>query len=546
MKKSMLLFAIITSLCFVNKTSWAQAPEWLWATSTGGNDREVPLSVAVDNSGNPYVAGYFESPAITFGSYTLTNAGSYDIFLVKYDENGSVLWATSAGGTDNEKALSAAVDASGNLYMVGFFESSTITLGSYTLTNAGYEDMYLVKYDANGNVLWATNGGGTEGDIANSVMTDASGNLYVAGFFGSPAITFGSYTLTNSGGGDVFLVKYDVNGNVLWAKSAIGTGYEGAYSIAVDASGNPYLAGCFGSSTITFGSYTLTNAGDLNVFLVKYDDNGNVLWAKSAEGTYYDFAYYVAVDASGNPYLAGYFQSDTITFGSYTLTSAGIEDIFLTKYDSDGNVLWAASAGGTDIDVAYSVAMDASENPYLAGCFLSTTITFGSYTLTNSGSADIFLVKYDADGNVLWATSAGGIESDGAYSVAMDPSENPYVAGWFISPTITFGSYTLTNAGGRDIFLAKLESSVGINDAKNSVNILPYPNPASTTITISTPTTPEKNTSMTIFNINGQVILSHQITERQTIVDVSGLSKGIYFVKVADIRTVQVGKFVKQ
>jgi hypothetical protein len=528
----------------------AQTPDWLWATDAGGTDLDMAYSVAVDDSGNPYVAGYFESSTITFGSYTLTNAGGRDIFLVKYDSNGNVLWATSAGGTDNEKAKSVAVDASGNPYVAGFFESPTITFGPYTLTNVVnyYEDMFLAKYDANGNVLWAASAGGIDIDAAYSVAVDTSGNPYVAGFFRSTTITFGSYTLTNTGGGDGFLAKYDADGNVLWATSAGGTDIDGANSVLADASGNPYVAGCFLSPSITFGSYTLTNVMNYyeDMFLAKYDANGNVLWAASAGGTYRDFANSVMVDASGNPYVAGFFRSPTITFDSYTLTNAGGGDVFLVKYNANGDVLWATSAGGTDLDMASSVAVDASRNPYVAGLFGSPTITFGSYTLTNAGVGDMFLAKYDTDGDVLWAKSAGGTDLDMSYSVAVDDSGNPYVAGYFESSTITFGSCTLSNVGSYDILLAKLESDVGINDVNNSVNISVCPNPASTTIAISTPAKPNKNTFLIIYNINGQQLIKRQITEQQTVVNVSGLPQGVYFVRVSNDSAVKVGKFVVQ
>jgi len=473
MKKSIFLFAAISFLCFLSKISYAQTPDWLWAKSAGGTNWDEASSVAVDDSGNTYVAGLFQSTTITFGSDTLTNAGGGDIFLVKYAPNGNVLWAKSAGGTIDDYPYSVAVDDSGNIYVAGFFESSTLSFGSTTLTNVGNNDIFLAKYAPNGNVLWAKRAGGTNWDEASSVAVDDSGNIYVAGYFYSPIITFGSITLMSAGNVDIFLAKYDANGNVLWAKRAGGMSEDGAYSVAVDASGNIYMAGWFESLTITFGSTTLTNAGWENIFLAKYDANGNVLWAKRAGGTNHDWAASVAVDTSGNIYVAGSFNSSTITFGSDTLTNAGGYDIFLAKYAPNGNVLWAKSAGGTSYDVVISVAVDASGNIYVAGYFKSPTLTLGSTTLTNAsawGCADIFLAKYDTSGNVLWAKSAGGTYDDSANSVVVETSGNVYVAGEFQSPTITFGSTTLTNAGGRNIFLAKLAYSFAVITTQTNVS----------------------------------------------------------------------------
>ena len=548
MKKSIFLFVIISFFCLLSNISYAQAPNWLWAKSAGGTGDDKAYSVAVGASGNNYIVGTFESSTITFGSYTLTNAGINNMFLAKYDANGNVLWAKSAGGTADDEAYSVAVDASGNIYLAGYFESPTITFGSYTLTNAGSYDMFLAKYDINGNVLWAKSAGSTGDDEAYSVAVDASGNIYVAGYFESPTITFGSTTLTNAGNYDMFLVKYDANGNVLWAKSAGGNSADMAYSIAVDVSGNIYMAGYFYSTTLTFGSTTLPNAGNCDMFLAKYDANGNVLWAKSAGGTDEDYENSIAVNASGNIFMAGGFRSPTITFGSYTLTNVGNCDIFLAKYDTNGTVLWAKSAGGTGDDDAYSVAVDVSGNPYVAGLFNSPTLAFGSTTLTNVGNYDMFLAKYDANGKVLWAKSAGGAGDDESYSVAVDASGNPFVAGYYKSPTITFGSYTLTNAGADttyDMFLAKSGNGTGINELSNSLGISVFPNPATDKITVET-SGASKGSCLAIVNIEGQQLITRQITEAKTQIDISDLPSGVYFVRVSSERTVSIGKFVKQ
>ena len=330
-----------------------------------------------------------------------------------------------------------------------------------------------------------------------------------------------------------------------WATSAGGTDYDFGFSLALDASGNAYVTGYFYSPTITFGSYTLTNVGVTDAFLVKYDANGNVLWATSAGGTDDDCGRFLALDASGNVYVIGYFFSSTITFGSYTLTNVGLSDVFLVKYDANGNVLWATSAGGTDTDESCSLALDASGNAYVTGNFSSPTITFGATTLTNSGSYDIFLVKYNANGNVLWATSAKGITGDWSSSLALDASGNAYVTGCSFSPTITFGSYTLTivNDHKNDMFLAKMKSgNTGINEVYNTVNISGYPNPTSNTITIGTPSTG----IITIHNPSGQQLLQQKITESTTTLDVTALPSGLYLVKVVGDKGVSMGKFIKQ
>ena len=328
------------------------------------------------------------------------------IFIVKYDTLGNTLWAKSAGGsgTGDDYAYSVSVDKNGNAYVVGTFESPTITFGSTTLTQAGIRDIFIVKYDTSGNPLWAKSAGGNDSDEAFSVTVDANGNSYMAGYYGSTSITFGSTTFTNSNNihglasTDIFIVKYDSSGNPLWAKNdgVIGnaTGENYAKSIAIDVNGNTYVAGFFTSHTITFGSTTLTNTGGYDMFIVKYDSSGNSLWAKSVGNASYVEANSVAVDKNGNTSIVGWFNNPTMTIGSTTLTNTGNRNMFIVEYDASGNPLWAKSAGGTSTyGVANSVTVDANGNAYVVGFFQSSPISFGTNTLTISSAYDMFIAK---------------------------------------------------------------------------------------------------------------------------------------------------------
>ena len=410
-------------LVYLTSTVFAQTSDFLWAKRAGGTDNDWGYGIVVDGSGNSYVTGYFQSSSITFGTTTLTNVGNVDIFTVKYDASGNVVWAKSAGGTSGDYGNGIAVDGSGNSYVTGYFQSSNITFGTTTLTNAsiGTNDIFTVKYDASGNVVWAKSAGGTSGDAGKGIVVDASGNSYVTGHFLSSSITFGTTTLTNVGSVDIFTVKYDASGNVVWAKSAGGIEGAGGYSIAVDGSGNSYVNGYFFSS-ITFGTTTLTNAGSADIFTVKYDASGNVVWAKSAGGTSADYGNGIAVDGSGNSYVTGYFQSSSIIFGTTTLTNAsiGTNDIFTVKYDASGNVVWAKSAGGIAHDFGNAISVDVAGNSYLTGYFQSSSITFSTTTLTNAsiGSNDIFVTKVGNSSFTITASAGtNGIISPGTSTV---------------------------------------------------------------------------------------------------------------------------------
>ncbi len=555
MKKPLLIFAI---LCFWGNIIFAQT--WLWAKSAHGAFDDWGQAIAVDASGNTFVGGRFTSTSISFGTATLkntdtTNTGntgmSIDIFLAKYDVNGNFLWAKSAHGTDDmdERVFSVVVDASGNAYMAGMYSSPTLSFDGITLTNAGVENMFLAKYDANGTIIWAKSYGGTYHDWAYSVAVDVSGNAYLAGVFQSPTINFGSTTLTNLDNTgnytDMFLAKIDVNGNVLWAKRAGGINYDWAMAVSVDAIGNAYLTGYFYSPTLAFGSTTLTNLSMMgDIFLTKYDANGNVIWATGAGGTDDDNANAMVLGTSGDIYLAGNFNSYTLTFGTTTLTNAGISNIFIAKYDTSGNVLWAKSASGTETDLGYAVAVDGSDNAYITGCFYSPTLTFGTTTLTSAGNADMYLTKYAPNGNLLWAKNQGGTENDGSLSVAVDATNNVYITGWF-RDVCSFGSTSLSNVepifAGSDLFIAKLSGIAGIAELSSSSVISVYPNPASDMLTIET----LQQGVIEIFNLEGQLLKRFIETDDKISIDISDFSSGVYIIKATTNEGVTVKKFIK-
>ncbi len=481
MKKIFLSLFIVLSFSHL-----ANGQSWEWAKSAGGTGPDNSgNSIATDDSGNVFVTGYFRSDAIAFGSTTLTNAGFLDIFIVKYDPAGNVIWAKSAGGSSMDEGLGIATDDTGNVFITGFFCSSSISFGTNILTNGDTTlgaAFFVVKYDANGNVIWANSSGGISNGQGNGVSIDDNGNSVVTGYFTSSTITFGTTTLTNSGSFNIFTVQYDVGGNVLWAKTSDGTVWDMAWGlgIATDGNRNVLVTGRMFSPTLIFGSDTLTSQGTSNIFTVKYDANGNVLWARSTDGTSSNAGNGITADISGNTYVTGSFGTP-ITFGAFTLTSSGGTDIFTVKYDVVGNVLWAKSAGGAYGDLGTGIATDNNGHLYITGYYYGYFIQFGSSTIANTNSSgvydDIFVMKHDDSGNAICANGAGGIFNDDALAIATDGDGNVYITGNFDSPTIAFGSTTLTNAGGQDIFVAKLSSGTGVKENAKHELLNVFPNP---------------------------------------------------------------------
>ena len=378
-------------MLFISLQVFSQAPNWEWVKRAGGSLNDIGKSVATDQYGNTYLLGIFGGPQIIFGNDTLLSSGNGNVFLVKFDINGNVTWLKNAGGVYGNFPTAVASDNFGNVFVAGIYSSSILIFGNDTLTNSynGSSDVYLVKYDSAGNVSWAKTGGGDNSDQLNSLCTDLFGNVYITGIFDGDNMIFDTDTIINAnyGAGDIFLVKYDSTGNVQWAKRFGDFYTDDATAITTDALGNLFVTGGFHSPSISFDTITVTNP-NINlaeIFIVKFDTSGHAVWVRTSSGPGVDWATAITCDISGNIYITGYYDSLTVTFGSATVTNVNSNNynIFVAKYSPSGNVLWATGAGGTSNDYPSSITTDTSNNVYVAGYFYSRTISFGSFILTN-------------------------------------------------------------------------------------------------------------------------------------------------------------------
>ena len=541
--KKLLTIILFIIFCFsIN----AQTPNWAWAKSAGGHQQDIANSITKDKCGNIYVTGSYAGDSITFGSITITDTNSINggMFVVKYNTVGNVLWVKSAGNNYLDEGKGVSTDANGNVYVTGVFMSQSITFGTYTLSNVGDEDIFLVKYDSLGNVLWAKSFAGPQRDISKSICTDKNGDVYVTGFFRSTGITFGSISLVTNGSLDMFIVKCDTSGNVLWAKSGGEALAEEGYVVSTDSNGDVYVIGTFASASITFGTTILHIDGGLDIFIVKYNSSGNVLWAKSEGGNSGDVCYGASIDVSDNLYVTGCFGSTSITFGTITLTRVAHADLFLVKYNELGGVVWAKSVGGNDLDMGAGISVDKSKNIYVTGNFNSDSITFGTTTLNKTGSiGDIFIAKFDSLGDALWAKSVGGGQFVMSKGISSEANGNVYITGYFHSSPITFGTTTLTNAGGHDMFVAMLGSNVGIaekDDSNYKINI--FPNPVSCYTTIHSDLF-LKNANLIIYDTWGQAVKQITNVSGNTIILYrDNLPSGVYFIRLIENTNVIVSK----
>jgi len=392
-------------------------------------------------------------------------------------------WGTYYGGTGADYGSSCSTDVTGNVYMAGYTTSTSgiATTGAHqTAHGGGGYDAFLVKFNSAGIRLWGTYYGGNGDTKGQSCTTDASGNVYMAGWSninsGTSIATSGSHQSSNTAYYDCFLVKFNSAGIRQWGTYYGGPDNDYPTSCSTDASGNVYMVGNIfinsGTFIATIGSHqSAFGGGNADAFLVKFNSAGIRQW-----GTYYggggtDYGHFCATDASGNIYLTGFTttNSGTIiaTSGSHQSAFGGSGDAFLVKFNSAGIRQWGTYYGGTGSETGYSCATDASGNVYIRGVTdtpSGTVIsTSGSHqSAFGGGNADSYLVKFNSAGIRQWGTYYGGSGDDYGWSSSTDASGNVYMAGETTSTLsiATAGAHQAAyGAGNYDAFLVKFNSA---------------------------------------------------------------------------------------
>ena len=480
---------------FITKTD--AAGNFVWAKSIGSTSYDAGTGISVNAAGDVCVVGHYIAtvdfdPGSGVVNYNSSTDGC-NMFILKLNTAGDFLWAKVMGGTSATYVNAVTEDAAGNIYTTGSFGTyGDFDPGSgvYPLSVSGAA-MFISKLDALGNFVWAKQIGGTTYDYGRAIKIDPTGDLVIAGSFGGTADFdpgVGVSNLTSAGGFDTFVCKMDTAGVFIWAKGVGGPNTESGISMDVDGLGNIYTTGSF-SGTVDFdpgAGVALCSTVVLgDIYLFKLNSSGNFVWVKTMGGPGDDGGFAVTVDALNNVYTTGFFN-DSADFDpgidSLRLTSAGGWDIFITKFSSAGNFIWAKSAGSANHESGYGLAVDPSGYVYFTAEYASPTLVLAPITLTN-------------------------VVSVGYYS---------------------------------DMVIAKLNyGTIGIDEQNNGSLISLFPNPTSNYLTIET----TKPTNISIVNLLGQEICHSKIKTSERI-DVSFLSNGIYFVK--DLQNGGSIKFVKQ
>ena len=394
------------------------------------------------------------------------NTYNSDGMIIKYSSEGEVEWARSVGGNYSDYIYSVASTSDGGYIAGGYFSSDEIQVGDYTLTNSGSRDGMIIKYNSEGEIEFARSIGGNYEDQISSVASTRDGGIIAGGYFKSDEIQMGDNTLMNSGENDGMIIKYSVEGEVEWARSVGGSSRDYITSVATTSDGGYIAGGYFYSSSIQVGDYTLTNSSSYyDGMIIKYSSEGEVEFTRSIGGSSSEYIYSITSTSDGGIIAGGYFSSDEIQVGDYTLTNSRWDDAMIIKYNEEGEVEWAKSVGGNYDDQISSVVSTRDGGIIAGGYFKSDEIQIGNYTLTRCGSgnpSDGMIIKYNAGGEEEWARSVGGSNNDEFQSVASTSDGGVIIGGYFRSSTIEAERFYLENKGEEDGLLLKLQPNTGV------------------------------------------------------------------------------------
>lgn len=408
-----------------------------WIKEFGSKGPDFCQGMTCDPEGNIIVTGYTEG---TLGKNR--HIGGADILIAKYSAAGEELWTRQLGTVESDHGDSIACDQQGNIFVTGH------TYGSFNgKPNAGGADIFLMKLEPSGKTLWIKQFGSSESDYGLGVTCDNDGNVYMLGD------TYGKLTGTrNYGDADVFIMKFDANGDRLWG-AQLGTSFtEHAKGIFVDVSGSVYVTGDTCGTLepkIAFGGY--------DIFLAKFNPYGDRLWLKQIGTAANDFSGGVAGDSAGSIYVSGETKGQV-----QSSINKGSGDIFLARFDPDGKKIWSRQIGSRASDSSLGLTIDGTGAICIAG---DTTGNLG--LSKNNGLADIFLVKYYTCGNKPWTTELGTDRNEFCGGIASDKAGHVYVAGY------TEGTFADNkNNGYADIFIVSFKINGLILSEQEGITVL--------------------------------------------------------------------------
>ena len=443
-----------------------------WAQAAG----DTIYSITETNDGGFLVGGYFFSSSLDLGNgVNIINVDSRgttgDGMVIKYSSNGEAEWAKRIGGTATDYVTGATETSDGGNIVVVLTFSKSIDLENGIIFSRGSTascDGIVIKYNSENEIEWAKMLEGTSGDTRIISVEETSEDDYImAGNFGGSMNLGNGVTLTSNGSSDGFIIKYNVSGEAEWAKIIGGEKYDSIFALKVTQNGGYIIGGYFQSSSVNLESrVNLTNKGSSDGMVIKFDKveipNPIVIQAEGIGGASTDYINVVVATNDGGYIAGGRFNSSSLNLGNgVRLTNKGSADGVIIKYNSNREVEWARRIGGTDYDNINVVAVTSDGGYIVGGDFKSSNIDLGNgVSLISRGSSDGMIIKYNSNGEVEWAKGIGGTDNEKINSVAVTSEGDYIVAGDFISESIDLeNGISLTNNGIVDGMIIKYSSN---------------------------------------------------------------------------------------
>jgi uncharacterized delta-60 repeat protein len=457
----------------------------LWAKRAGGTSKAVAIGITTLSDDSFVVTGHFWGSA-TFGTgepneTVLVSHGYNDIFIARYNPDGTLVWAKNVGGLKRDKGIGITTLSDDSTVVTGRFdESSTFGEGEpneTVLVSHGSRDIFIARYFPDGTLAWAKRAGGSGTDYGFGITALSDTSTVVTGCFRVSA-TFGEgeaneTVLVTNGGYDIFLARYNPDGTLEWAKRAGGyKDREGGSGITTLSDNSVVITGNF-NSTATFGegepneTILVANGYWHEIFIARYNPDGTLAWAKRESGTGNCSGTGITTLSDDSTVVTGRFRG-TMTFGEgepneTVLVTDGGYDIFIARYNPDGSLAWAKSAGSYYGDHGISLTT-LSDNSFAVTGYFNISATFGEgepneTVLVSEGDRDLFVARYNPDGTLDWVIRAGGINVDEGFGIA-SLSDNSLVVTGRYRDIATFGQdelnqTVLTSAGSYDIYIAR-------------------------------------------------------------------------------------------
>jgi len=517
MKISFQLLGFAVGLLCATFSVFGQAPAIEWQKCLGGTDSELAYEVQQTQDGGFIVVGVTNS---NNGDVSGNHGGS-DIWVVKLDAMGNLIWQKALGGSLEEWGHSIQ-EVTGGYVIAGYTSSDD---GDVT-DNNGNDDAWIIKIDPFGDIIWERTFGGTSSDGADKILQTSDGGYIVAGW----SLSNDGDVSDNNGTMDCWILKLDPLGDLIWEHALGGSEVDRAYSIAISSNGSYLIAGWTRSDD---GDVVGNNGGD-DFWILELDTLGNFVWQKPLGGSDDDIANSMIYTPGQRLIVAGGTASND---GDVTNTNGGGE-YWLTELDTSGNLLWQQSYGGSSSEYAYSITQTADSGYFVFGSSLSNDLDVS----TNNGEWDYWLIKLDPLGNIIWEKAMGGSWNEIAGSVRETTDGGAILAGGTDSND---GDVSGNHSGFGDMWIVKLSGvTTGIHsyNVQNSYSV--HPNPVRTTLQIEGIKDDPNIDKYEITDLSGKLILTSGILTRS--IDVSELNNGTYLLNILQSNGRSTLKFVKE